>query len=227
MDFNLIAAVIFSNQTFLYIIKTMPTLHLALAALLLVGIVNSQQVSATPTGVQPINKGMTFQATVWPSYETSWTGRHSCNNCNPFEGDQPCTKSLPLLCIVSSKTIERPYYPIQVQYTPFSVTDGGYYDGWTGGVTATTLAVRGSDIASYAIGDKICKGYYGKNAVFATFDAGSYMPYMNELPRKTWSFWDWNKAKSGGWNFWSYFNTYYRGRAWVWVKGQPNGNCGA
>ena len=225
--FQLIGRSNFFRSRDLYIYnKNMPTVHLAFVALLLSGIVHSQITSAIPTAVQPNNKGMTFQATVWPSYETSWAGRFSCNNCNPFEGDQPCTKSLPILCISSPKSISRPFYPIQIQYTPFSITDGGYYDGWTGGVVTSTLPVRGSDITSYSVGDKICKGYFGNNSVFATLDSGFYMPFMNELPRKTWSLWDWNKAKTGGWNFWAYFNLHYRGRAWVWVKGQPNGNCG-
>lgn len=34
--------------------------------------------------LKPIKKGLTFQATVWPSYHSNWAGRFSCNNCNPF-----------------------------------------------------------------------------------------------------------------------------------------------
>jgi hypothetical protein len=132
----------------------MPTHYLALAALLLLSIANAQSTTslntaAIPTSVQPISKGLTFQATVWPAYENNWAGRFSCNNCNPFEGDQPCTKALPILCISNAKTTSRPYYNIQTQYTPFAVLDGGYYDGWTGGVLTVTLPVRGSDISSY------------------------------------------------------------------------------
>ena len=55
-----------------------------------------------------------MQATRWPSYENSWAGRFSCNNCNPFEGDQLCNRSLPLVCISHAKTIYRPFYGIQV-----------------------------------------------------------------------------------------------------------------
>jgi hypothetical protein len=51
----------------------MTALQLALAALLLVSIANGQagtslNTAAIPTSVQPINKGLTMQATVWPSY---------------------------------------------------------------------------------------------------------------------------------------------------------------
>ena len=206
--------------------------QLTLTLLILAGIAHAQTgtpssaVSVTPNTLQPLNKGLTLQATVWPAYENNWAGRFSCNNCNPFEGDQPCTKALPLLCISNSKVVNRPWYNIQSQYTPYTVTDGGYYEGWTGGVLRTTLPVRGSDITSYTVGDNLCKGYFGNSTSFATFDQGYYMPYMNEEPVKTHSFWDWAKVKKGGWNFWGYFGHSYRGRTWVWVNGQPNGNCG-
>lgn len=207
----------------------MVSLKLALALLLLSTWTVAQNTAALtstiPSNVQPLNKGMTFQATVFPSYENSWAGRFSCNNCNPFEGDQPCTKSLPLLCISNYKTVVRPHYTVAIQYTPFAITDGGYYDGWTGGVFTTTLPVRGSSITSYQVGDNICKGYFGKNSQWAKFDDGWYMPYMNQLPEKSWSLWDWSKASKGGWNMWGFFNHRYRGRAWVWVDNQTNGNC--
>jgi hypothetical protein len=82
----------------------------------------------------PMKKGLTFQATVLPSYKNNWAGRFSCNNCNPFEGDTNCNRSLPLLCLTNAKAVIRPYYNIVIQFTLFSVADGGYYDGWTGGL---------------------------------------------------------------------------------------------
>lgn len=87
----------------------MKSLKLALSLLVLLGWTAAQNTAAStaaiPTNVQPVNKGLTFQATVFPTYENSWTGRFSCNNCNPFEGDQPCTKALPLLCITNAQSI--------------------------------------------------------------------------------------------------------------------------
>ena len=117
----------------------MKSLKLAATLLLIVAMASAQNstlplVSAIPNAVQPLQNGLTFQATVFPTYENNWAGRFSCNNCNPFEGDQPCNKSLPILCISNYMTAVRPYHTIAVQYTPFAVTDGGYYDGWTGGV---------------------------------------------------------------------------------------------
>lgn len=176
--------------------------------------------------LKPIKKGLTFQATVWPSYSNNWAGRFSCNNCNPFEGDQLCNISLPLVCITSAKSLDRPYYRVAVEFTPFAVVDGGYYDGWTGGVIQVTVPVKGYDLKDYSTGNNLCQGYFGANAQWAKFNDGFYNPYMNQRPISAWSQWNWGKAKRGGWNFLGYFNHHYRGRAWVYVDGQPNGNCG-
>lgn len=208
----------------------MKAIQLALLVLLLASSVNAVDYGGISNvdqySLKPIKKGLTFQATTWPSYNSNWAGRFSCNNCNPFEGDQTCDKVLPLVCITSAKTLQRPYYRIAVEYTPFAVVDGGYYDGWTGGVIQVTVPVRGYDLFSYDTGNALCQGYFGANARWAKFNDGYYMPYMNQLPRSAWGSWDWSKTKNGGWNFWGYFNHHYRGRAWVYVDGQPNGNCG-
>ena len=111
----------------------MKTIKLAVPLLLLLALTAAQGTAPVTStldfNLRPINKGLTFQATVFPSYENSWTGRFSCNNCNPFEGDQPCSKELPILCISHHKIVVRPKYIIPVQITPFAVQDGGYYEG--------------------------------------------------------------------------------------------------
>ncbi len=208
----------------------MKGIQLALLVLLFAGLVHAVAYGGISNvdqySLKPIKKGLTYQATVWPSVENNWAGRFSCNNCNPFEGDQFCNRTLPIVCITSHKKLQRPYHAIAVEYTPFAVTDGGYYDGWTGGIIQVTVPVRGYDISSYKVGDDLCKGYFGINSKFAKFNDGFYEPYMNQRPVTAWNTWDWSKAKAGGWNFWGYFNHHYRGRAWVWIDGQPNGNCG-
>jgi len=208
----------------------MKAFQLALTVLLMISVVNAVAYGGISNvdqySLKPIKKGLTYQATVWPTTENNWVGRFSCNNCNPFEGDQLCNKSLPILCLTSAQKLQRPLYQIAVEYTPFAVTDGGYYDGWTGGILQVTVPVRGYDISSYKVGDDLCKGYFGVNSKFAQFNDGYYMPYMNQRPASAWNMWDWKAAKKGGWNFWGYFNHHYRGRAWVWINGQPNGNCG-
>ena len=122
---------------------------LSILAIALGQSVGSPLVSASPINTPPMHRGLTFQATVFPRYENNWAGRFSCNNCNPFEGDQPCEKSLPILCISNYMTAQRPWHTVAVEFTPFAITDGGYYDGWTGGLFTVTRPVRGSDISSY------------------------------------------------------------------------------
>ena len=199
----------------------MGCVRLALLLLALLGLGLAQG----GNNLKPVKRGLTFQATVWPDYSNYWAGRFSCNNCNPFQGDQLCTRKLPILCINKHKSLDRPYHRISIEYTPFKYTDGGFYDGWTGGVFEVSAPVRGYDITSYEVGDKLCKGYFGETSKFAAFNDGYYMDYMNQRPIKAWNHWDWSQAKQGKWNFWGYFNHHYRGRAWVWVPNSTTGNC--
>ena len=91
----------------------MKNLLIALTVLLMVNLAFSQQNTNT-FNLKPVKRGFTLQATKFPTYETGWAGRFSCNNCNPFEGDQLCNKSLPLVCITHAKSIYRPLYPVAV-----------------------------------------------------------------------------------------------------------------
>jgi hypothetical protein len=98
--------------------KLMKGVQLALLVLLMAAAVNSVDYGGISNvdqfSLKPIKKGLTYQATVWPSYNSNWAGRFSCNNCNPFEGDQTCDKNLPLVCITSHKALQRPLYRIVV-----------------------------------------------------------------------------------------------------------------
>ena len=110
-------------------------MKLPLLTILLLTLTQTQNTLTTSvTYILPIKKGLTMQATHWPSYETNWAGRVSFNNCNPLEGGMPCYRSLLLLCLSKTKSIVRPLYNITTQYSPLSVLDGAYYDGWTGGL---------------------------------------------------------------------------------------------
>ena len=110
-------------------------MNLPLLTILLFALTQTQNTLTTSvTYILPIKKDLTMQATHWPSYETNWAGRVSCNNCNPLEGDMPCNRSLPLLCLSKAESIVCPLDNIATQYSPLSVFDGGYYDSWTGGL---------------------------------------------------------------------------------------------
>jgi hypothetical protein len=87
--------------------------------------------------------------------------------------------SLPILCICFPKALQRPYYRFLINSTSFSVSDNGFYEGWTGGVFKVTDPVFGSDITTYEYGDGLCKDL-ADNAKFATFNDGYYMENMNQ-----------------------------------------------
>jgi len=69
--------------------------------------------------------------------------------------------SLPVLCILHYKTIDRPYYYYSPQDSTYNNPDGGFYNAWTGGIFVVTDQIQGLNIKSYAKGDQYCKDYYG------------------------------------------------------------------
>ena len=75
----------------------------------------------------------------------------------------------------------------------------------------------------------MCKDYYGYDAKFAEFYDGYYLDDMNGVTSgavKAWGNWSWATAKCGGWSLRGYFNHHWKGKAWIWINNQPNGNCG-
>jgi len=103
----------------------------------------------------------------------------SCNHCNPQDGDTACTISIPILCIISPKTFDRPFYDFYPDFTPNDNPDRSFYEGWTGGVFGVTDPIRGVEITGYIAGDNLCKSSFGIEAKFAEFTDGYYMKYMN------------------------------------------------
>ena len=170
-------------------------------------------------------KGLTFTTTVWPEEANSYVGRMSCNDCDPQEGDTPCTEKLPVLCIIHHKVLNRPYYNFYPDFSSYDNADQGYYEGWTGGIFALTDPVRGLEVDSFVTGDHMCKLAYGPNAKFATFRDGFYMDNMNGPDLKIERSWDWGKAKAGEYGLWGYFNHDHVGKSWIWTQYTPKGNC--
>ena len=84
-------------------------IKLPLLTILLLALTQTQNTLTTSvTYILPIKKGLTMQATHWLSYKTNWAGRVSCNNCKPFEGDTPCNRSVPLLCLRNASETPNP-----------------------------------------------------------------------------------------------------------------------
>lgn len=127
--------------------------------ILMIAIIHSQvsrfnsyyNLKMDPIYMPPVStdKGMTFHSTVTPSSGNNFIGRFSCDGCDPYNGDTSCLSSLPLLCIVNAKSIPRPYYAYQEHYPSSAYDDGGYYNGWTGGIFVVTEPVIGASIDSY------------------------------------------------------------------------------
>jgi hypothetical protein len=153
----------------------------------------------------------------------------ACDGCNPKDGDTLCTVSLPILCILHYKSLDRPYYFYQPDVTSYHNPDNSFFNPWTGGILTVTDPVRGLEVTSYEKGDQYCKDYYGMDAKFAEFHDGFYLPDMNGFNSgivKAWGNWQWALAECGAWSLWGYFNHHWRGKAWIWIRNQPNGNCG-
>ena len=74
-----------------------------------------------------MKKGLSYQATNWPSEGNSWAGRFACNGCNNAVGDSSCTVQIPILCILHAKTIDRPYYEFYPDFTTYSNPDAAHY----------------------------------------------------------------------------------------------------
>ena len=153
----------------------------------------------------------------------------ACQGCNAYVGDTDCREELPVLCIMHHKTIVRPFYNYPTT-TPYAYKDGGFYNGWTGGVYGPSKPVQGNQITSRADGDKICQASYEPDTKMAEHHDGYWLPYMNDAPPKVWASWSWSDPalKEGGWSHWGYFNKIDKdtGRMWTWIKDQPRANCG-
>jgi len=167
-------------------------------------------------------KGMTWTVTKAPTEANNWVGRIQCDqpNCDPYQGDTDCSASRPILCILHHKVIRRPYYY-------FDPADVGYYNGWIGGVFASTQPIKGSTIITRAKGDSLCRAEFGTSAVMAEFHDAYYIPYMNNSPANIKVNWNWSSAYQGAWSGWGYFNSITTGvRMWTWINDQP-ANCGS
>jgi hypothetical protein len=154
-----------------------------------------------------IKKGMTWG--VYPHDPVTGAANVSCQGapaspnpnqgaCDPYTGDTPGTKRLPVLCF---NKLGMPN-PVSNVSPP---SDAGY---WSGGVIATTPAV--SPIAMgwlnqpRALVDAYCAAQFGPGWQVAEFHMGQ------------------NK----GWKFGAYGNVGKPGkeRFWVHINDQPNGN---
>lgn len=115
------------------------------------------------------------------------------NSCNPYKGDTSCRVVLPILCLQPGTAAKPP-----------GVQDG-YYDGWTGGLLASTQPVMGAVLTSVQAASARCERELGPGWRMAEFHDGQGGWGLQGLRAAG--------AALGG-------NTRY----WVHINDQP-GNC--
>ena len=100
-----------------------------------------------------------------------------------------------------------------------------FYCGWTGGYIKITKPYRGCEIQNKEHADRICQSHFGDWWGMASHGDGYYIQGMDEH-NYTYSKWDCNIAKSGGWGFYAFgdVNTAKNERFWTHIADQ-HGNC--
>ena len=119
----------------------------------------------------------------------------SGEECDPFAGDTPCERALPLLCF-RDVGLPAPAYPSGSMEA---------YRGrrWSGGEVAATAPIAASDLATITDADARCAQEFGPDWRTADWHLGGLGKAF--------------LAKAGGRRF--------EGRYWIDVKDQPYGAC--
>lgn len=118
-----------------------------------------------------------------------------CVNCDPYVGDTPCTRALPLLC----------FRPLNAaKPTSTDIPGDPFYYGWSGGVVGTTPPYRGDSFATLDDANAAC---------------------VKEFIDFGWRVAEHHDNRAGGWNFQAFGNVGRHRRFWMDVKDQPNGTC--
>jgi hypothetical protein len=150
--------------------------------------------SITAPNCAPARKGMTWRLVRTNS--PTGTIRVGCGNneCDPRQGDTPCTSALPLLCIRKTGV----GFPLPV---PATVSNTDRYNKWSGGVVGTTSATVPP--ATLAGANALCAQQFGTDWRVAEFHDG----------------WGWYFQAYGGVGdpsarFWVHINDQPNGRCW-------------
>lgn len=85
-----------------------------------------------------------------------------CSSCEPYKGDTSIQEKLRILCIVPGNQPEPAVYATHISANNYFKK---FYYNWSGGQIGLTKKVKGEDITSQAMGDKLCvKGLSDNNA---------------------------------------------------------------
>lgn len=104
--------------------------------LMLIVVTIAATLCAAPAQQPALANGSVRKGVTWKlrgTNATTGTVIVGCDNCDPYQGDTPCTKALPLLCIKKTGA----GFPLPNPATVASANPDRYYR-WSGGVIATT-----------------------------------------------------------------------------------------
>ena len=136
-----------------------------------------------------------------------------CANCDAYNGDTPCTKALPILC-VSTCNFNRPPYD--------SVSPGPFYDGWSGGIFKLTEPVLGTKLMSGSNMNSICQSTFGSSFIAGEHHMGKFVEGMSS---RAYFYGSWpGKVEYGGWAARGYGNIKTTSNFWVYIYDLP-ANC--
>ncbi|HNY31279.1 MAG TPA: hypothetical protein PKO15_10370 [Fibrobacteria bacterium] len=122
----------------------------------------------------------------------------SAIGCNAYEGDTPCSRALPILCVKVDGS-PRPAYDIRYP----AKDNQAYYGGWLEGSAALSRPVEGTTLRSWKNADKICKESLGAGWRMAEHHDGWYINGMSSRQYHH-GFWTEAMKDRGGWNFYAY-----------------------
>jgi hypothetical protein len=124
--------------------------------------------------VQRLCSGMTWSVSA-KEWGRDVTKLASDVHTNPYNGDTPCDRSLPVTCLL------RNGQPLPPGLDPSP-------GGWTGGSVALTSPVRGATLSSRAAADALCASQFGPGWRMGEFHDGSggWSWWANGDPQRMW-----------------------------------------
>jgi hypothetical protein len=142
-----------------------------------------------------------------------------CKDCDAYQGDTPCSTSLPLLCVKIMDILPRPPYPV---LCGLHAMEGAFYCGWLSGWFAVGPTVEGYNLTSRAVADGLCEASIGPGYRLVEHHDGQYMPGMDgDIGAGA----TWHGGTYGGWTAWGYEKCFMEpGPYWAAINDQP-ANC--
>ena len=147
-----------------------------------------------------------------------------CSGCDAYNGDTPCDKSLPILCVSKTDFNRPPYEPVDCNGCAMPKW---FYNSWSGGYIAITPAsIQGSAIGSWANADKFCQKYLGSEFKAVYHGLGKYVTGMSSTQYffDTWPGANSGLRQGGGWSSYGYGKINSTGRFWAFIDSQKS-NC--